>query len=119
MSLFDEFDFFDSLSPKELAELLTINDIVRFFHSFGVTDLDVTSEMVVAPTICHNPLGTEAKKKLYWYQNSHQFRCYTECGDNMSIYELYMKIMALNHPEMEVHFIDAMYYIRQFIDPKM
>lgn len=118
MSLFDEFDFFDSLSPKELSELLTINNIVRFFNSFGVTDLDVTNDTVVAPTICHNPLGTEAKKKLYWYQNSHKFHCYTECGDNMTIYDLYMKIMALNYPEVEVHFIDAMYYVRQFIDAK-
>lgn len=108
-----DYDILDSLSPKEIAELLTINDVVRFFNSFGVTDLIVTKDAIIAPTICHNPLGTEASKKLYWYQNNHMFHCYTECGDNMSIYTLYMKIMALNYHE--VNFIDAVYYIRQFI----
>lgn len=108
-----DYDILDELTPTELAGLLTINDVVRFFNSFGVTDLIVTKETIIAPTICHNPLGKPASKKLYWYNNSHRFRCYTECSCDMSIYDLYMKIMALNYHE--VNFIDAVYYVRQFV----
>lgn len=113
--MFDDNFSLDCLNPRELKELLTINDVVKFFHSFGVTDLDVTKDMIIAPTICHNPLGAEAKKKLYWYQETKLFRCYTECQESFDIYRLYMKIMALNYHE--VNFIDAFYYVKQFVNP--
>ena len=40
---------------------------------------------VIFPTICHNEDPAQASMKLYYYENTHIFYCYTECN-GMSIF---------------------------------
>ena len=43
------------------------------------------------PTICHNPYGAHMNMKLYYYKDSHLFRCYTECDETMNIFKVIQK----------------------------
>ena len=52
----------------------------------GATDYVEKNGYVIFPTICHNEDASEASMKLYYYENSHMFVCYTECG-NQSIFQ--------------------------------
>ena len=42
-------------------------------------------------TICHNPPG-DGSRKLYYYENSGLFKCYTGCDATFDIFELAMKV---------------------------
>ena len=41
----------------------------------------------ISKTICHNPSG-EGSHKLYYYDNTKLFNCYTSCGDRFDIFDL-------------------------------
>ena len=113
--LYDEEAFLASLDRKTIIDNLTLYDVERFIRSLGVTEIQVDEKKgeLVCPTICHNRLEDATSMKLYYYQNSKLFRCYTECDDNMSIFELYRKYMALNsHP---ISLEEAEAYIKQFL----
>ena len=49
------------------------------------------SGFFISKTICHNHAG-EGSYKLYYYDNTKLFRCYTDCGTSFDIYELVRKI---------------------------
>lgn len=101
-----------NITAKEIIDMLTMDDVVRFLESLGV-DVDRYENHLICPTICHNPLEDAHSRKLYWYQNYKLFHCYTECNENMSIFELYQRYMELN--EHEVSFREAEEYVKQFI----
>ena len=46
---------------------------------------------LTAQTICHNHPG-DGSRKLYYYDNTKLFRCYTECNDTFDIFELVCKV---------------------------
>ena len=48
-----------------------------------------------AQTICHNHIG-DGSRKLYYYDNTKLFRCYTECNDVFDIFELVMKVKNIS-----------------------
>ena len=106
-----------SMSAQEVIDALTLDNVVAFLKSLGVEEMHVQSKkgIIICPTICHNPINTDASMKLYWYQEKKHFRCYTECQEWMNIFELYQKFMALNyHP---VDWYEAEDYVKQFINP--
>ena len=93
-----ELDFITA-SKKDIIDSITLYDVKNFLESLGVEQISVNEEKqyLVCPTICHNPLHEAESMKLYWYQNNKIFRCYTECNEAMSIFQLYQKYMALNY----------------------
>ena len=54
-------------------------------QTLGVEDYIEKPGYVVFPTVCHNEDPDEASMKLYYYENSHMFVCYTEEG-SMNIF---------------------------------
>lgn len=48
----------------------------------------------ISATICHNHFG-EGSHKLYYYENTALFRCYTGCDSYFDIFELIKKIQHL------------------------
>lgn len=76
---------------------LTPEQIVLLAQSMGVTHYEDRSNCLVFPTICHNIDPDEASMKLYYYKNTHLFRCYTECADTFSIYDLFKRYYELHH----------------------
>lgn len=107
--------YLSDISAKNIVESLTIDDVKRFLESLGVDQLEISIERgyICCPTICHHPLHEHASMKLYWYQDHKIFRCFTECNEAMSIFELYRRYMSLNY--YDVTFEDAKLYIKNFL----
>lgn len=104
-----------SLSIKDVINSITLDDVKNFLESLGVDQIEVNNEKqyLVCPTICHNPLEEATSMKLYWYQNNKIFRCYTECNEAMSIFELYRRYMSINHYPISLE--EAEDYVKQFL----
>ena len=104
-----------TLNTKDIIDSISLTDVKNFLESLGVEQIDVNEEKqyLVCPTICHNPIHEAESMKLYWYQNNKIFRCYTECDEAMSIFELYRKFMALNQYPITLE--EAENYVKQFL----
>jgi len=63
-------------------------DIIKLVTALGSDSPHATANGdLIFQTICHNPPHT-GSYKLFYYQESGLFHCYTECGDSFDIYEL-------------------------------
>lgn len=107
-----ELEFF-TLTISDIIKSLSLEDVEDFLRSLGVEQIERTSKYIICPTICHNPIEEATSMKLYWYDENKMFHCYTECGENMTIFELYQKYMSINfYPVSKQEAID---YVKQFI----
>ena len=107
--------FLATLNIKNIIDSITLHDVKDFLESLGVDQIDINEEKqyLVCPTICHNPIHEAESMKLYWYQNNKIFRCYTECNEAMSIFELYKRYMELNQYPITLE--EAENYVKQFL----
>ena len=74
------------INYKEIIEQLDTQKVIQLMETLGANDYVEKIGYVIFPTICHNEDSSEASMKLYYYENSHIFQCYTECG-SMSIFQ--------------------------------
>ena len=74
------------INYKEIINELNTDKIIQLMETLGATDYVQKPGYVIFPTICHNEDASEASMKLYYYENSHLFECYTECG-TMSVFQ--------------------------------
>ena len=76
---------------KELSEKikqgLSIEQVQDLLYSLGGNPI-IKGEMIMAQTICHGGHS----HKLYYYNNTKLFRCYTNCGDAFDIFDLVLKV---------------------------
>lgn len=79
-----------SYDKVEIREMLELDQIFDIIHEFG-GDPEYTNFGIISTTICHNKPG-EGSKKLYFYENSGLFRCYTGCDSTFDIFELVQKV---------------------------
>jgi hypothetical protein len=86
---------------KELSEKikndLDINQVFDLLFSFG-GDPVIQNNMIISRTICH---GGDSHK-LYYYDNSKLFKCYTACSSSYDIFELIIKIKKVNGVEISL-----------------
>lgn len=78
----------------EIKENLTIQQIYELVSDLGGEPIQENDASFKSRTICHNPAG-EGSHKLYYYDNTKLFRCYTSCGEAFDIYQLIIKIKNL------------------------
>lgn len=78
---------------NEIKEALTVDNIFELLVDFG-GDPEYSSFGILCSTICHNPPG-EGSRKLYFYDNSNLFRCYTGCDSYFDAFELVMKVAKI------------------------
>lgn len=81
----------------EIKEKLTVDMVFDIVQEFG-GDPHMTSFGFISATICHNPPG-QGSHKLYYYENTKLFKCYTGCDEYFDIFELLMKIKLLAQPD--------------------
>ena len=79
-----------SYNKDELKESLTVDQIFNFLEEYG-GEPEYTSFGIISRTICHN-LPQEGSRKLYYYDNTKLFKCYTGCDSTFDIFELFIKI---------------------------
>lgn len=72
---------------------LDIESVASLVSHFGGEPV-LRGDYFVARTVCHNELG-EGSHKLYYYENTALFKCYTFCDEPMDIFELVIKIKRL------------------------
>lgn len=93
----------ESLSSEQIEEVLTE------FHG----EPEQRGEIIVSRTICH--CGNS--HKLYYYPNTHLFKCYTDCSETFDIFELTRKVLSREQPkareESDWNLPEAIDYIAQ------
>ena len=94
-----------------IKEELTIEQVEQFLADHGGDPVKRIG-CLVSRTICHNPATSDASHKLYYYENTRLFKCYTECEDitGFDIFDLTRKIMKINSG-VEISLYDAQLYI--------
>ena len=85
-----------SYNKEEIKEQITINDIFDLLNEWGGEPFFQNEELIISKTICHNHPNEESSRKLYYYDNSKLFQCWTECG-GFDIFELVIKIMNIQY----------------------
>ena len=95
-------------NKTEIRDNITLDNIFDLLQEWG-GDPEYTSFGILAATICHNPPG-EGSRKLYYYENSGLFKCYTDCDCAFDIFELTIKV-ALIQSNRQMDLNDAVRYI--------
>lgn len=101
------------ITPKEIVELLTPQDITKIVVELGGDRYEERSGHIIFPTICHNAYGSDMSMKLYYYFDSRLFKCYT--GDEaMDIFGLIKAVRQINNEDYS--FPDTVAYVLGFLD---
>ena len=86
-----------SYNKDEIKNSLTVEQVLEL-----VSELDGEpiqhGDMLVCKTICH---GGE-KHRLYYYNNTKLFKCFTDCADTFDIFELVRKVKSRENPRFRV-----------------
>lgn len=93
---------------KQQLELEQIYDLVEAWGG----EPEYTENGLISQTICHNRPG-EGSRKLYYYENTRLFRCYTHCDEAFDIFELYVKVSKIQRNQKQ-ELYDAMDYIASY-----
>ena len=78
---------------EDIKNSLTIDQIYDFLVDAG-GEPQIHENIIISRTICHNPPG-HGSFKLYYYDNTKLFKCFTQCSDTFDIFELALKIKKL------------------------
>lgn len=101
--------FYDKDKLKESLELEQVYDLLELWGG----EPEYTDNGLIAQTICHNKPG-EGSRKLYYYQNTRLFHCYTGCVDpSFDCFDLAIKIAKIQKNE-DWELFDAMDYIAHY-----
>ena len=79
---------------EHIKEQISIDQIFDILMTLGA-DPVMKGDLIMCRTICHG--GNS--HKLYYYENTHLFRCYTECSSTFDIFELVVKINSIEGHE--------------------
>lgn len=88
-----------SYSKESVKERLEIEDIYTLLEYFNA-EPEYSGNNIVCKTICH---GGESHK-LYYYENTSLFTCYTNCG-SFDIFELVQKVKGLDDLNAAIFFV--------------
>ena len=98
------------IDKDNLKNMLSIEDVFNYVTELG-GEPKMMNGFFISHTICHNPPGT-GSYKLYYYDNTHLFRCYTDCDDTWDIYELTLKIKKMQGKTWSLN--HAIYYVAEY-----
>ena len=100
-----------SYDKTYIRENLTLENIYDLLTEF-CGEPEYFHSGIISATICHNLPDSNASRKLYYYENTKLFHCYTGgCSESsFDIFELIIKIMRLQK-KVEWEFNEAVKYI--------
>ncbi len=97
-----------SFEKSDVREQITTERVFELLQDWG-GEPEYANFGIVATTICHNYPG-EGSRKLYYYENTSLFRCYTGCDAAFDIFELAIKVQLIqNKKEFDLN--DAVLFI--------
>ena len=77
----------------EVKSNLGLDDIFNLLQEWG-GDPQYTSFGILSSTICHNEPG-EGSRKLYYYENTGLFKCFTGCDEYFDPFQLIIKVAKI------------------------
>ena len=84
-----------NFDKQEIRESLSIENIFDILEEWG-GEPEYCPTGLIARTICHNNIIDNPSRKLYYYENTKLFRCYTGCDEPVfDIFQLCIKVMNL------------------------
>lgn len=102
-----------SYSKEDVKEQLTIDDICALLEEFDA-EPELVGDHIIARTICHNTEG-EGSRKLYYYENTQLFNCYTHCGA-FDVFELVQKVKHIDDLNDSVYWIVNFFNLQNYIE---
>lgn len=93
---------------NSIKENLTIEEVYEIVYELG-GDPMFTSFGLISSTICHNRPG-EGSRKLYYYENTQLFKCFTGCNETFDIFELIIKAKKIQQ-NIDLSLGKAMLYV--------
>ena len=81
------------MNISEVRNSLDDSAILHIMEKYSVKPVLNTASSIIFPTCCHNLNG--GSPKLYYYKNSHLFKCFTQCEGSFDIFELIIKMEKL------------------------
>ena len=83
-----------NFDKAEIKSNLTLDNIFELLEEWG-GEPEYTANGIISATICHNKPG-EGSRKLYYYENSGLFHCYTGCVEpSFDIFQLLIKVSSI------------------------
>ena len=77
----------DKEKLEQIKEQITLDQMFDLLITLGA-DPVIKGDFIMCRTICHGG----SSHKLYYYDNTKLFRCYTECSDTFDIFQLVVKL---------------------------
>ena len=97
-----------SFDKSKIKESLSTENIFDLLVEWG-GDPEYADFGILSTTICHNLPG-EGSRKLYYYENSTLFKCYTGCDSTFDLFELAIKVFDVQY-RRELDLNDAVRFI--------
>lgn len=94
---------------NEIKEKLSTDMVFDIVYEFG-GEPHMTDFGFISATVCHNAAG-EGSHKLYYYENTKLFRCYTGCDSYFDIFELISKVKLLANPAANWGLYDSVRWV--------
>lgn len=94
---------------ENIKNNLSLEQIKELLYALG-GDPVLKNNYIISRTICHNG----ESHKLYYYDNTKLFRCFTDCGSTFDVYELIIKIKKINNEDINLY--QAIKYIISFFN---
>lgn len=101
MTMYD----YDKNFIKESLSIEQIRDIVSELGG----EPEFQNGALISRTICH---GGQSKKLYYW-DNTHLFKCFTDCGESFDIFELVRKVKS-RELDCDYQLPQAIQYVAQY-----
>lgn len=79
------------INLKDIEDSLTSERVIELVTQLGSDEYIEREDYIQFKTICHNEDSANASLKLYYYKKNKKFHCYTDCGDNFNIFELFKR----------------------------
>lgn len=87
------------IDKEKLREALSIEIVQELLDEFGGNSILKDDDTIVARTICHNHSDEDASHKMYYYDDSKLFVCYTNCG-SFDVYDMLIKVIEAQTGEL-------------------
>ena len=80
-------------AENPLIKKMNSSDIIRLMEKLGVPEsmIKYGNSSLIFPTICHNEMSNDPSHKLYYYEATKRFYCYTSCK-SMSVFDFIIKV---------------------------
>lgn len=97
-----------SLDKDAIKESLSLNDVKLILSGLGSSESKLDRKgNPIFQTVCHSGHS----HKLYYYEDSQMFHCYTDCSESMDIFELIIR--AKKQSGFELTFYEAVKYVAE------